>query len=95
MTGDTDEDDCKVCTDQYPKDVLVDGVCIFCRRKSQFADFARKCGLQAYPSPSGERYVYRLDGKLLGKKSEEIDFIDELWAALVRTNGASDELIPG
>lgn len=32
-----DEVDCKVCTDPYPKDLMVEGVCIFCRRKKQFA----------------------------------------------------------
>ena len=86
---------CSACGDEFEPDFVKGGKCGFCRRREDFAAFARQCGLKRYPDPSGERYVYRLDGKCAGKKSENINFIDELWNALVRSNGGDDGLLFG
>lgn len=85
---------CKVCHDEYGDSGVTDSVCCWCAHKSKFAEFAKSCGLKRFPDPTGERYVYLLNGQCAGKKSEEIDFIDELWAALVRATGGDKSLIP-
>lgn len=69
---------------------LVNGKCLDCERKQAFADFARKCGLDSYPDPTGERYMYDLDGRCCGKKIECVDSIDDLWNALARVMGRDD-----
>ena len=48
-----------------------------------YQEVAKSLGLTRYPSPDGERYVYNLAGECVGKKNENIDFIDELWQVLV------------
>jgi hypothetical protein len=85
---------CKTCGDRYEKaDIAPDGVCRFCAEKKAFAAFAGSCGLTRYPDPSGERYVYGLDGTCDGKKSECVAFMDELWNALVRARGGDEGLL--
>ena len=79
---------CAACGDVYEVGLIEDGVCCFCKEREEYAALARECGLTRYPDPSGERYVYYLDGKNAGKKSENTDFIDELWDALRRLRGA-------
>lgn len=86
---------CRVCKDEYESGAFEKGVCVFCRKKKTFADFASDCGLTHHPDPSGERYVYRLDGACEGKKSECIGFMDELWNALVRARGGDESLLLG
>lgn len=71
--------DCNVCGCECDDN----GECPVCK-KAEFAVFAKKMGLTRYPDPTGERYVYNLDGSCDGKKSECTDFIDELWNALAR-----------
>ncbi len=63
--------------------------------RQRFADFARSCGLTRFPRPDGERYVYYLGGDCAGKKSEQSDFMDELWDALVRAKGGDKSLLLG
>ncbi len=58
-----------------------------------FRDFARSCGLTRFPEPDGERYVFTLAGDCAGKKSECLDFMDELWNALVRVRGGDESLL--
>ena len=85
---------CSACGGSFDKaDFVIDGKCGFCRRQEAFAIFARQCGLRRYPDPTGERYVYRLDGRCVGKKSENVNFMDELWNALVRSGGGDDGLL--
>lgn len=85
---------CQTCFDEYPADYIgSDGICRHCARKATFSAFALACGLTRFPDPAGERYVYRLNGKLAGKKVEETDFIDELWDALVRTANGDCKLL--
>lgn len=80
---------CQFC-DAY---LTPEGVCESCADLAKFAAFAKTCGLTRFPDPSGERYVYRLDGRLAGKKSECPDFMEELWDALVRAKGGGGDLI--
>lgn len=77
---------CSTCKDLYPSEDIADGKCVFCRDKEKFAVFAKSCGLDAFPDPSGERYLYNLDGSVRCKKSEHSGFMDELWNALVHAN---------
>ena len=86
---------CSTCGDDYPEEYIEDGVCRFCLGKKRFAAFAKECGLAVYPDPTGERYVYHLDGDCAGKKSECVHLIDDLWNALVRAKGESADLILG
>jgi hypothetical protein len=69
--------------------------CRFCHEKGQFAAFAKECGLAMHPDPSGERYVYWLDGRCAGKKVERAGFMDDLWDALARARGRDDLVIGG
>ncbi len=64
------------------------GLCVSCVQKANFAAFAQACGLTCYPDPTGERYVYHLDGSCAGKKGECLHVINELWNALVAAKGA-------
>ncbi len=64
-------------------------------RELRYAAFAKSCGLECFPDPTGERYICRTDGRIDGKKSECIDFMDELWNALVRAKGGGDDLLLG
>lgn len=66
------------------------GTCADCTRHAAFAELAKSVGLDAYPDPSGERYVYDLDGTCAGKKCECEDFVDRLWDALARSRGRPD-----
>lgn len=88
---------CVACGDLYEESELgPGGVCFSCAERhkfTDFADFARLCGLTRYPEPRGERYVYFLDATCAGKKSENTDFIDELWDALVRARGGDASLL--
>ncbi len=87
---------CRICHNEYDaRDILPGGLCIHCDRQRRFAAFARSCGLTRYPDPSGERYVYTVDGACAGKKSECIDFMDELWNALVEAKGKGGDLLIG
>lgn len=91
------EKECPICGDSYPADYFPGetGTCLFCLQKQRFSAFAESCGLSLYPDPSGERYVFRVDGQCEGKKSESIHLIDELWNALVRAkDGAAELLLP-
>lgn len=90
-----DEVRCSICEDDWDAEDVVDGVCFRCRQKSAFAAFAEECGLTRYPRPDGERYIYRIDGHLDGKKSECTDYIDELWNVLAKIKGRSDMVIGG
>ncbi len=65
-------------------------VCVWCSQKRKFSDFAESCGLKRYPDPTGERYVYNLDGSCDGKKGECTDLIDELWNALAASKDRVD-----
>lgn len=78
---------CVKCGDKYSLDVMKDSKCWHCRTEERFTAFARECGLECYPDPSGERYVYHLGGDCAGKKSECVHLIDDLWNALVRAKG--------
>ena len=62
--------------------------------QQKFADFAKECGLTEFPDPDGERYVYRTDLSLYGKKIECTELIDELWNALARAKGRDDLCVP-
>ena len=85
---------CSVCHEQYEDGQISDsGACYRCNELERFAAFAKRCGLARFPDPSGERYVYRLDGRIDGKKSEHVDLIDELWNALVRARGGDEDLL--
>lgn len=82
---------CKKCDDPYPPEYMTEsGMCEGCVGKEKFAAFAKECGLESFPRPDGERYVYNTDGSLRGKKGECTDFIDELWNALARAKGRDD-----
>ena len=59
-----------------------------------FSDFAKECGLELFPDPHGERYVYQLDLKCAGKKCECTELIDDLWNALARSNGREELCVP-
>lgn len=82
---------CDNCHDVFDEGQMVGKVCRWCERKLVFADFAKSMGLTRYVDPTGERYVYSLDGSCDGKKVECIDFMDELWNAMARFVGR-DEL---
>ena len=86
---------CRVCRDEFDQlnGPTSSGACRSCARKKLFAAFAKACGLKRYPDPTGERYVYRTNGDLDGKKSECVDFMDELWNALVRAENANSDLL--
>lgn len=57
-----------------------------------YAKIAKSCGLTMYPDPGGERYVFFMDGKVAGKKSECCDeMIEELWNAVIRLRERLDE----
>lgn len=84
---------CKSCGDKYDAPQSPDGVCERCRRKARFAAFAAACGLECYPDPAGERYLYDLDGGCAGKKGERVGFMDDLWDALVRAKGGDASLL--
>ena len=64
-------------------------------RDKQFALFAEENGLNKYPHPHGERYLFKTDGDCAGKKSENVEFIDDLWDALARAKGRNDLIIGG
>lgn len=84
---------CSICEEEWEDEsIQKDGVCIWCAEREAFAAFAKSCGLEFYPDPSGERYIYRLDHVCDGKKSENTACIDVLWNALVRAKGGGDEL---
>jgi hypothetical protein len=76
-------------------DITPSGSCWRCARAERFSAFAASCGLTRFPDPSGERYLYRLHGAIAGKKSEWVDFMDDLWNALVRAKGGADDLLLG
>lgn len=61
---------------------------------AKWAAFARECGLDAYPCPHGDRYLYdsRTPDEEIWKKSEDMGFIDALWSALCRAKGREDLL---
>lgn len=85
---------CAICRDEYDDaDVTPEGACLSCARKTAFASFAASCGLSRFPDPSGERYVYRTDGKFAGKKGECVDLMDDLWDALCRAKGRHDLIL--
>lgn len=86
---------CRICSDDYEApDIAPDGSCRWCAEKDRYAAFARSCGLDTYPDPSGERYLYSVDGGGGGwKKSEDTDFMAELWNALVRARGGDEGLL--
>lgn len=81
---------CAKCEEEYKADQMVGDVCCWCERQQVFAAFAKECGLDKYPDPTGERYVYDLDGSCAGKKVEVIEFMDELWNALAAKCGRGD-----
>jgi hypothetical protein len=87
--------ECSICKERELKaaDEKASGVCGFCSREQKFKEFALSCGLTRFPDTRGERYVYYTSGRIAGKKSEEVSLIDELWNALVRSKGASKELM--
>lgn len=87
------EVECTQCEDTYPTAYMEGTVCRFCKGKALFAEFAKSCGLELYPDPTGERYVYRLDGRCEGKKIECVELIDKLWNALVKAKGADANLL--
>lgn len=81
---------CPVCNGVYDDEDFTEAGP--CDEKQRFGAFAISCGLTRYPDPSGERYVYKTDGTLAGKKIECIDLIDELWNALVKAKGGAPHL---
>ncbi len=86
--------ECRTCAEEYHTNHLsISGQCPWCVEKEMFAEFARNAGLLWYPDPSGERYLYSLDGKRCCKKNERVEFIDELWDALVRAKGGDKALM--
>lgn len=60
-------------------------------RQKQFAELATAAGLSMYPDPTGERYLYKIDGRCAGKKGENTEFMDDLWDALARAEAAEAE----
>lgn len=87
--------DCVFCEERYPaKDLNGDGACSHCAkvvtRQKQFAELATAAGLSMYPDPTGERYLYKIDGRCAGKKGENTEFMDDLWDALARALGRDD-----
>ncbi len=84
---------CVRCEEEFA-DLNADGACPDCAasvtRTRLFQEFARSFGLTLYPDPDGDRYVYHTDGKCAGKKGENVEFMDELWNALVRVAERSD-----
>jgi len=83
--------ECKTCSEEICEDEMAtEKDCRWCVRKKAFASFASECGLERYPCPTGERYVYRLDGSCDGKKGECVDFMDDLWDALAKSKGRED-----
>ncbi len=84
---------CKTCRDDFEPSQMTGDVCRWCADKKRFADFAKKCKLKRFPDPTGERYVYNVNGTLAGKKVEETDFIDELWNALARSCAREDLVV--
>jgi hypothetical protein len=88
------EEECRICLDQFPEGMTNAGrVCWVCSGKQEFADFAKSCGLQRFPDPTGEHYVFKLDCSCCGKKGENVDLIDQLWNALVQSKGGSKALL--
>ena len=84
---------CSVCKEKYGAvRRSASGICLFCDQMQKFAAFAKSCGLQLFPAPDGERYLYHLDLACAGKKGEHADFVDVLWNALVRAKGGEDAL---
>jgi hypothetical protein len=86
---------CPLCREEYDE-LPQGGVCRWCEEKAAFSAFARSCGLTRFPDPSGERYVYDLNGRCegkKGKKGENVRLIDELWNALVRAKGGGKDLL--
>lgn len=86
---------CTICSDEYEGIDLIDGKCRWCRKKELFAQFAKSCGLKWYPDPTGERYLYSCNGGCVLKKSEHVSYMEELWNALVKASGGSDDLMLG
>lgn len=89
---------CVRCEGEFePSELNANGACAECAaivaRNAKFAEFAACHGLTRFPDPDGERYVYELDGTCAGKKGEEIDFMDEIWNALARSQGRQDLVI--
>lgn len=84
---------CIKCGDDYDKDQMRGETCRWCAEKKRFAEFALECGLDCFVDPRGERYVYNLDGSCAGKKSEEIDFMDDLWNALAKAKSRPDLVV--
>ena len=82
---------CKTCGEDSKQ--MSGEMCSHCHRKKEFADFAEECELTRFVDPTGERYVYCVDGSLAGKKVEETDFMDELWNALAKAKGRSDLVV--
>lgn len=65
-------------------------------REELFAAFARDNGLSMYPDPTGERYLFPAEGaENCCKKNEHVELIDELWNALVKAKGGSEDLLLG
>ena len=60
----------------------------------KFANFAIEHGLDRFPVPDGERYIRRTDLSIAGKKVECTDLIDDLWNALVRSQGREELCVP-
>ena len=90
--------ECQNCSQGFDDDYRSERslCCIWCARKKAFADFAQNAGLEVYPDPTGERYLYSVDGKDTYKKSERAGrTINELWNALVRATGSDPSLILG
>ena len=82
---------CAKCKDNDAQDGSP--LCPWCYMDGRFADFAKSCGLEFYPQSNGERYLHRLDGSCVGKKSENVEFMDSLWNALVRAKGGDQSLL--
>ena len=87
---------CEQCEDDFEDDVMVGSCCRWCAAKRAFATFAGECGLSRFVDPTGERYVYStVSLACSGKKSEEIDLMDELWNALATAKGRDDMKVSG
>ena len=85
---------CRVCSDDYEAaGITAGGSCRWCAEKERFAGFARACGLDTYPDPSGGGYLYGVDGDGFWKKIERTAFMNDLWNALVRAKGGNDSLL--
>lgn len=90
--------DCVRCEEEFQfSELNTDGACINCAalvaREKLFKEFASSHGITRFLDPTGERYVYNADGSFAGKKGECVEFMDELWNALVRSVNREDLLI--